>query len=353
MIWEQLTEVKINRKIKLLNCLKQQPMRVKQLAEEIGVSTKTVRRDLAELAQTNLLFFTKGVIIWENTEVYRQAYFDLLQESEAFNVFRHYLWKHPIDYKRNTHRHLNEKLLKLNLSLTKEKLIGNDAVLFQLRWQYLLDFEAGNQKHVIEEKMFRFYQFVEAGHLDFALAWEDLIASPEQFNQFLARSLMPETVAYLLYFEEQKRYYDLFLSFYLKHQEVESALYMDARLCSYMLIKYLKIDDPRVQARLQLKLFRLLLDLSQGFPIGFINQLADFSNSDRLWRVSKKMKELVVVLANCPVNDLAYTLEKAVRDAYLCSFYVERYSTFNNDDFHNHFWQEEIIKEIDSKFSAI
>ncbi|MBV7389312.1 DeoR family transcriptional regulator [Enterococcus alishanensis] len=352
MIWEQLTEAKINRKIKLLNCLKQQPMRVKQFAEEIGVSTKTVRRDLAELEKTKGHFFTKGVIVWENAEVYHQLYFDLLQESEAFNVFRHFLWKHPIPYKRGTYRHLNEKLLKLNLSLTKEGLIGNDAVLFQLRWQYLLDFEVGNQKHVIEEKMFRFYQFIDAGHLDFALGWEYFVASPDHFNQFLARSLMPETVAYLLYFEEQKRYYDLFLSFYLQHQEVESILYRDARLCSYMLIKYLKIDDPRVQARLQLKLFRLLLDLSQGFPIGFINQLADFSSSPKLWRISKKMKELVVVLDNCPVTDLAYTLEKTVRDAYLCSFYVERYSTFSNDDFHNHFWQEEVMKEIEAKFLA-
>lgn len=344
MIWEQLAEKKIQRQIKLLHVLRKGPNSLKGLAERLSVSTKSIQRDLVALEKLDLIFFKRGVVIWQNPETYLKKYHELLAESKCFATFCQLLWEKKTNFTRYIYRQLSDKLQPLNIMIVEDHLEGSEAVLFQLRWQYLYDFGCVAHAGELKEKLFDFYA-ERPQNLAFADLWNDLLGAQQHYEAFLGRTMLPETFALLFYFEEQKRNYNAFLDFYFCHRTKKTELYRQAKVCTKLLQRYLKIQDEMVYSRLNLKMFRLLLEIRQGFPLGYILQLETNPAASKLLFVAKKIKAGMPVFCNCPLEQLAFVLEKVVYDAYLCCLEVDQLFSFFYDDYHYYLGQEKFKQQ--------
>lgn len=93
MIWQFMTGKKEQRQLQLIELLKEECYTVKELMGRLGVSRKTVLRDLTGLQEKGYAKkMAQWQLDWSNVTSFSELYRKILLENSTFKLFQQYLW---------------------------------------------------------------------------------------------------------------------------------------------------------------------------------------------------------------------------------------------------------------------
>lgn len=342
MIWQLIISKKTQRYLALLELIKEEQYKMTEMAKQLGISIKTVRRYISELEQ-------KAYVIKENTwQINRQHYPNylelhrkILMEDPLFQLFKQFLWElTPTEMQYTKLRRLNRRLISLNLLAKRRtgRLLGDLGIILLLQLRYLRDFyyfEEGEVYRQIDE----YYQNQSATSLDKALFPDKVL-----INKFIEEFDVQEKLAVYLFFDHMRYHFQLFTEFYRCHQKHRTALYEEVTLASKIIEETMAWESELLKSTFRVKLFDLFFGIHQGLPLVIFNSKWKQGHvSPDYHRLSKELKRQLSLLSNCRIDELALALKNIVLASHQVALTTtptldsslliqERYRTFLSDE---------------------
>ncbi|MGX7205026.1 DeoR family transcriptional regulator [Enterococcus pingfangensis] len=306
MIWQAMTGKKCHRQLRLIELLQNECYSVSELADQTKVSAKTILRDLTELRQKNYVRRAKyWQINWQHEPNSAKLYRKLLLSDPCFQLFRQYLWNlGTLEANDSQLKKLNQSLIRWNLftNLQSGGLIGKTAVIIHLQLRYLRDF----------------YQFDEAELYKQLEAYcppvSDLL-NPALFpdrkmvENFIKKFGLSAERAEYFFLDYTRYHYQFCADFYRSHQVYRTGLYREIRKTLILIERMTDWETELTKKIVETKLFELFLGIYQGLPLAVMYPSQVETTAENFYILSKKMKQLMPLLSNCRLDELASALE--------------------------------------------
>lgn len=318
MIWQFMTGKKEQRQLQLIELLKEECYTVKELMGRLGVSRKTVLRDLNGLQEKGYAKkMAQWQLDWSNVTSFSELYRKILLENSTFKLFQQYLWSdgpQEIEYRKI--KQLNNYLLIWNLSVNRRQgcLSGDVRLIFHLQLKFLRDF-CQLEERALYCRLARHYEEQQLFYPK-----QELIPDKEMLLTFAADFSLPESIAELCFFDYLRHHIQACLAFYLCHEKYQTPLYKE-------IIRSLQIIEMEPMWELNpskqvfiLKLFDLFLGIQQGLPLAVFNQKWKTREVPAiLFSFSKELKRSIPLLRNCRIDELALALNHILYSSYQVS----------------------------------
>lgn len=315
MIWQFMTGKKEQRQLQLIELLKKECYSVKELMERLGVSRKTVVRDLTALQEKGYAKKTTyWQLDWSNVTSFSQLYRKILLASPTIKLFQQFLWgdgPQEIEYRKI--KQLNTYLLSWNLSVNRREgcLSGDARLIFHLQLKFLRDFCQ------LEERALYHRLTLQYEERPLLYPRQELIPDKELLATFAANFSLPEKIAELCFFDYLRYHIPACLSFYLCHENYQTPLYQEiTRSLQIIKMEPMWEVNPSKYVFI-LKLFDLFLGIQQGLPLTVFNQKWKTEEvPELLFSFSKELKRSIPLLRNCRIDELALALNHLLHSSY-------------------------------------
>lgn len=317
MFWNNITEKKTQHYLYLLSLLKKRTYLLEELTKELGVSIKTLRRDLEYLQKSyDLDIETKKTIVWNNPQKYSQSYKAILNQSKQFTVFCDALWQRPLKTTRPVIRRLNESLLPYNMWIDhqRQRLRASRALVFKLQLRYLQEF---NQETLglSSTDCWKYLAVPKISQIDIQ-KWQRLIVEKELFEEFVKAIQPTKELSYLLYFDYQKTDPLRQQQFYESHERKVTFLYRAACDITKNVLHYLEVS-AEFKTILQIRFFNVLVELYIGIPINYYsNSQQPVAIPQHLLEVSYQIKRDWYYFDNCSASEVSLLLYAILKRIY-------------------------------------
>ncbi|MBO1305082.1 winged helix-turn-helix transcriptional regulator [Enterococcus sp. 669A] len=318
MFWRSITEKQTSLYLGIIALLKKRAYSLEELASEVGINEKTMRRHLKKLGKKYQLDIEvkKQLAVWKNPKEYRICYQQILQDSDQFTVFCKALWQEPFGNNFYIVKQLNRSLVPFNLCLhTREQLItGSTALLVLLQVRYIQEFMEGYTK----EKFMNYWQQLKLPpdiQIE-AEKWLEIIPDRSALTEFIIKWQLPPRLGCIVYFEYHMIDKDRRRLFYEKHKKQTTEFYITAGRITAILMDSLKLE-PQSAEVLRERFFYLFLDLWLGVPAAYFgNKRSHVRNFEELLLACRRIKVEIPSLCNCPVEELASALYSVLKRVY-------------------------------------
>mgnify|MGYP001320385542 CR=1 FL=1 len=318
MFWRNITEKQTSLYLGIIASLRKRAYSLEELAVEVGIHEKTIRKYLKKLGKKYQLDIEvkKQLVVWKDVQKYRICYKQILQESEQFEVFCQALWQEPFGKRLHITKQLNLSLLPFNASVNNQdqRLVGPLALLVLLQVRYMQEFMEG----YTNEKFMNYWQQLKLPpiHPQEAENWLQIIPDRAALTEFIDKWQLPSKLGCIVYFEYHMIDKNRRQLLYESHKIRTTTFYEYADRITFIMLDVLKLDPESAEV-LRERFFYLILDLWLGVPATYFGyKQSPKKNADELLAASRRIKVELQFLYNCQVDYLASALYSVLKRVY-------------------------------------